>query len=75
MRVWIFKGQSGVHGLTKLNNQSVLPAELGPWQLIRDIELESGEERIAIDTEKACADIQDRGFHVASPWIRIPRAA
>lgn len=75
MRVWIFKGESGVHGFTKINNDKVLPVELGPWHLLSATELQPDQERVTMDAEQACADIELRGFHVASPWIKILRAA
>ena len=75
MRVWIFKGKSGVHGFTRVKNTNVLPAELGPWYLLSDTDLQPDQERVTVDAEQACMDIELRGYHVASPWIKVLRAA
>jgi hypothetical protein len=75
MRVWIFKGNSGVHGFTRAKDPGLLPAELGPWYLFSHTDLQPDQERVTIDAEQACADIDLRGYHVASPWIKVLRTA
>lgn len=68
MLVHIFKSSSGsgLHGLTQDPSGATLPKDLGEglWRYVRDVELEDGEERIAIDSSAALSEIRERGYHL-----------
>jgi hypothetical protein len=38
------------------------------WCYVKDVELVPGDDRLAIDTNAALSDLQERGYHLVGPW-------
>lgn len=72
MLVHLFKCSSaGVYCATPNRSGDGLPAQgSGVWQYVRDIELQDGDQRLAIDSQAALADIDERGYHLVSGWFQ-----
>ena len=67
MLVHVFKcPQSGLHGLAADPAGAALPRDVcgGAWRHVRDLRIEPGEQRIALDSDLAIAEIQERGYHL-----------
>lgn len=67
MLLHVFRSSaSGLHGVTHDPSGGALPREVGggAWRYVRDIELEDGEQRIAIDSSAALSEIRERGYHL-----------
>jgi hypothetical protein len=73
MIVHLFKCSTGAaHCLTLQRSGADLPAEAcrGAWVYVRDVEIEAGDQRSAIDSDKAIAEIQQYGYHLLGGWYQ-----
>jgi hypothetical protein len=71
MLVHIFRcSSSGLHGATSDPSGEALPKDMseGVWRHVRDVDLEDGEQRIAIDSAQALSEIRERGYHLLDGW-------
>jgi hypothetical protein len=75
MRVYIFKGPGDDYGFTGDLAGGNLPAEKGPWQLFREIDMARGESesRIGVRTDDVLDAIEKGSAYVTS--VRIHRAS
>jgi hypothetical protein len=71
MLVHIFQcSDSGLHCATRDLSPDRLPQAPsgGEWRYVRDVQLERGDGRIAIDSARALADIEEAGYHLLDGW-------
>ena len=72
MEVHIFRSTGRVFGCTEDESGANLPAQLGPWQLFKSIELiKGGPEIPGLDADECIADIEQFGFHITDAHVRI----
>ncbi len=61
--------------LSEKNNFSSVPkdvlGQLGPLSLYRTIDIEPGQQRIAIDPDRAISDLEGQGYHLEDLAIRL----
>ena len=66
MQVTVFLA-SGWHGFTRDESGANLPAEHGPWQKFKIVNMNRSEVlRVAVDTDAALDAIQKDGFYLQS---------
>jgi hypothetical protein len=73
MRVYIFKGPGDDYGFTGDLAGGNLPAEKGPWQLFREIDMVRGESesRIGVRTDDVLDAIEKGSAYVTSVRIQV----
>jgi hypothetical protein len=72
MRVYIFKGPAADdYGFTGDQAGGNLPAEKGPWQPFREIDMVRGKPRIGVSTEEVLDAIEKGNSYVTSVRIQI----
>ena len=60
---------SSSYGLSRDRSGSNLPvSRQGAWSYVRDVELVPGEQRTAMDSDAAIADLETHGFHLVGAW-------
>jgi hypothetical protein len=73
MLAHIFKcSESSLYCVTSDPSGACLPEQsrAGQWRHIRDVELEDGDQRIAIDSAQAISEIRERGYHLLAGWYQ-----
>lgn len=78
MKAYIYRGDKDPAQLLVLpekNDFSSVPEDvkknLGPLELFKVIDLEPGQERIVLDTGRALADLEEKGFHLENAVVRL----
>ena len=46
------------------------PDSDGDWRYIKDVMLEPGDQRLAIDSAAALADVETYGYHLVDGWYK-----
>ena len=72
MEVHIFRATGRVFGCTEDEAGGNLPAELGPWQYFKTIDLiKGGPDTPGIDGDECISDIESYGFHITDAHVRV----
>lgn len=78
MKAYVYRGLKSpgqLLVLSKENGFSSVPKDvlddLGPLNLYRTIDIEPGQQRIAIDPDRAISDLEDQGYHLEDLAIRL----
>jgi len=78
MKAYVYRGLKSpgqLLVLSKENDFSTVPRDvldqLGPVNLYRTIDIEPGQQRIAIDPDQTIIDLEARGFHLEDLVIRL----
>ena len=71
MQVHTFRGSGRVFGFTADATGSNLPAQLGPWNSFKAIELTRGEPTPGVNAQECLDDIEKYGFHITDAHVRI----
>ena len=58
MNAWLYSGPEGLRALTSDEDGACLPVDLGPWRLVRSVELGGG----SADEQEAIALIAEHEF-------------
>ena len=71
MQAHLFKrGETNFYCLSRDRDGRNIPADAQGrnWRYIRAVELQSEEQRLAIDSDAALADLAQRGYHFVHGW-------
>ncbi len=72
MIVHLFRGTGRVFGATEDNSGANLPAQYGPWNAFKVLEMSRGGDPIpGINIEDCLTDIEHYGLHVTDAHVRI----
>lgn len=71
MKLFVFKGD-GLYAITEDREGEKLPQAHGPWEYVKDIELERGSgSRVGVDPEIVLDNISGQGYYLSNFEIKI----